>query len=80
MLLMFLKSTLIGLFVEMCHLNKPFLSYLLRVILRQEVEVSDSWKMFVALTVMNISKQRTSSTSPREQGTIRAMKPVDTSG
>lgn len=55
--------------------------YLLRVMLRQAEVASGSWRMAAALTVMNISKVRASSTSSSRQGTISARTPggADTS-
>ncbi len=56
--------------------------YLFRMILRETMEVSEGWSMAVALTVMNISKARASSTSISRQGTISVMSPegADTPG
>lgn len=56
--------------------------YLFRVTVRQLVALSVSGRMTVALTLMNISKVRASSTSPNSQGTMSAMKPggADTPG
>lgn len=57
------------------HLTNQNKHYLFRVMLRLLVVFSAGWRMMDALTVMNISKASTSSTSSNRQGTISAMNP-----
>lgn len=57
---------------HLAHLDRH---YLFRVMLRLLVVFSAAWRILDPLTVMNISKASTSSTSSNRQGTISAMNP-----